>query len=285
LLSAAAQAAPGQRLVAIDLVAGLGDAALPAWQAAAEAPMLGPHARLALADLDDPDEDEPEPDVADRGWLAVEFALAALSADGPDEVFHVLREQGGLDAASGSGHPGEPALSAALAELIAAGGPPVPAYQLKITLTRVRPPVWRRFRLPATTTLGELHRVIQVAFDWDDDHLHVFTAEGRRYADPFFGLEECGDEFRVRLSRLASRPGAAMTYVYDLGDHWEHRIDTERILDTENPDMSAVCIAGQGDAPPEDWYPDCGRDATPFDLAAINQSLSDMGGPSANAVA
>jgi Plasmid pRiA4b ORF-3-like protein len=144
---------------------------------------------------------------------------------------------------------------------------------LKITLTRVRPPVWRRVRVPATATLDELHRVIQIAFDWDDDHLHVFTSDGRRYADPFFGLEETADEFRARLGKVASSVGATLTYVYDLGDHWEHRIVVERIIETDEAETSPICVGGQGDAPEEDWFPDCGRDATPFDLTAINQRL------------
>jgi hypothetical protein len=138
---------------------------------------LGPHARLVLADFeDDGDDDEPpEPDPADLRWLAVEYAAAALAADGPHEAFLVLRERDGLEAPVTSGHPDEAALRDGLAELIAAGGPQIPTYQLKITLTRVRPPVWRRVRVPATATLDELHRVIQIAFDWDDDHLHVFA--------------------------------------------------------------------------------------------------------------
>ena len=43
-----------------------------------------------------------------------------------------------------SGHPGAADLRDALTDLIAAGGPSVPLYQLKIALSRVRPPVWRR---------------------------------------------------------------------------------------------------------------------------------------------
>jgi len=276
LLDAAATAPSAQRIVAVDVVAGLGESALPAWQRATEVPTLAAHARLVLADFEDngDDDEPPEPDAADLRWLAVEYAMAALAVDGPHEAFLVLRERGGLDALGGSGHPDEPALRDGLAELIAAGGPPVSTYQLKITLTRVRPPVWRRVRLPATATLDELHRVIQIVFDWDDDHLHVFTVDGRRYADPFFGLEETADEFRARIGRLAPSAGAALTYVYDLGDEWEHRIVVERIIETDDPVTSAVCVGGQGDAPEEDWFPGCGRDATPFDLAAINQHLS-----------
>ncbi|MEV6846554.1 plasmid pRiA4b ORF-3 family protein [Actinoplanes sp. NPDC051411] len=218
LLNAAAAAPPAQRIAAVDVVAGLGEPALPAWQQAAEVPTLGPHARLVLADLEhDGDEEVPEPDAADLRWLGVEYAAAALAVDGPYEAFLVLHERGGLDQLGGTGHPDEAALRESLAELIASGGPPIPTYQLKITLTRVRPPVWRRVRVPATATLDELHRVVQIAFDWDDDHLHVFTADGRRYADPFFGLDETADEFRARLGKVAPSVGATLTYVYDLG--------------------------------------------------------------------
>jgi hypothetical protein len=275
LLEAAATALPAQRIAAVDVVAGLGESALPAWQQAAEIATLAPHARLVLADFQDDGDDEPlEPDAADRRWLAVEYAAAALAVDGPHEAFLVLREHAGLDALGTSGHPDEAALRDGLAELVAAGGPPIPTYQLKITLTRVRPPVWRRVRVPAAATLAELHRVIQVVFDWDDDHLHVFTVDGRRYADPFFGLEETADEFRARLGKLAPSVGSALMYVYDLGDQWEHRIVVERIIEPGEPETSAVCVGGQGDAPEEDWFPGCGRDAAPFDLASINQQLS-----------
>ena len=48
-------------------------------------------------------------------------------------------------------------------------------------------------------TLGDLHRAIQVLFDWDGDHLHAFTVAGLRYSDPLFDLEETADEEAVRL--------------------------------------------------------------------------------------
>ncbi|QOC93462.1 plasmid pRiA4b ORF-3 family protein [Micromonospora craniellae] len=276
LLEAAATAPPAQRIVAVDMVVGLGDAALPAWQKAAEVSTLASHAQLVLAEFDDDGDDDepPEPAAADLRWLAVEFAAAALAVDGPNEAYLVLRERDGLDAWSNSGHPDEPTLRDGLAELIAAGGPPIPTYQLKISLTRIRPPVWRRVRLPAAVTLDELHRLIQIVFDWDDDHLHVFTVAGRRYADPFFGLEGTADESRARLGKLAPSVGAELTYVYDLGDEWEHRIVVERIIEVDEPETSASCVGGQGDAPEEDWFPGCGRHATPFDLVAINQQLS-----------
>ena len=276
LLAAAAGAGPAERVVAVEVVAGLGEPAMPAWQRAIDDPMLAPHARILLGGLQNQGDDEaaPEPDAVDRRWLAVEYALAALATDGPEEAYHLLRDLDGLDPLAGNGHPGAATLRDALADLVRTGGPRVPLYQVKVTLTRVRPPVWRRIRLPATTTLDALHRIIQVAFDWDDDHLHVFTADGRRYADPFFDLDDCVDESRVRLGRLLPRCGGSMRYVYDLGDWWEHQITVERIIDTDAADETPTCVDGLGDAPVEDWFPDCGRDPTPFDLGEINRRLA-----------
>ena len=48
-------------------------------------------------------------------------------------------------------------------------------YQLKITLMGVRPQVWRRFQVPETTTLAQLHSVIQAVMGWEGYHLHQFS--------------------------------------------------------------------------------------------------------------
>jgi hypothetical protein len=70
--------------------------------------------------------------------------------------------------------------------------------QLKITLRYVRPACWRRVLVPASATLGDLHEVIQVAFAWDDDHLHAFTIGRRQYGDPYFDVEY--DEDKITLA-------------------------------------------------------------------------------------
>jgi len=40
--------------------------------------------------------------------------------------------------------------------------------------------VWLRVVLDPRTALAELHEIIQVASDWDDEHLHLSTVEGRQ---------------------------------------------------------------------------------------------------------
>jgi len=104
----------------------------------------------------------------------------------------------------------------------------------------IKPPIWRRLRLPAAATLAQLHQVIQAAFGWEDAHLHAFEVGGRRYSRPDFELwDEAADEGTVRLQDLAARPGARLRYTYDFGDSWEHDLLVESILPTASSTPSA----------------------------------------------
>ena len=51
---------------------------------------------------------------------------------------------------------------------------------LKIALKGVtKPPVWRRIRINADATFGDLHHAIQCAFGWYGFHLHEFIEIAR----------------------------------------------------------------------------------------------------------
>jgi hypothetical protein len=52
--------------------------------------------------------------------------------------------------------------------------------RLSVDLRGVEPTVRRRFEVPAEMTLADLHRVLQVTFQWDDGHLHSFRAGEKR---------------------------------------------------------------------------------------------------------
>lgn len=153
-------------------------------------------------------------------------------------------------------------------------------YQLEIALDRFGPPVWRRVLVFSDTSLGVPHEVIQVAFAWDDDHLHVVTAGGRGYADPFFELDGCADEHAVRLSSVLPRPDASIDYRYDLGDCWDHRITLEQTLDRDAARRYPSCVAGRGDAPVEDWIEETGEPPfVSFDQEDIDRRLARYGDP------
>jgi hypothetical protein len=113
------------------------------------------------------------------------------------------------------------------------------------------PPIWRRLMVPADVNLARLHDIIQVAFQWDDSHLHVFeTPYGRfGYADPDLGHRA---ESPVTLEQVAPRVKSRILYTYDFGDGWDHDIIVEKVLDRDSTLTIPLCIGGRRAAPPED---------------------------------
>ena len=149
---------------------------------------------------------------------------------------------------------------------------PDAVYQLAITLTRIRPPCWRRILVPSAATLGDLHEIIHIALEWNDDHLHLFTIGQRQLCDPDFDAD--GDENEVTLGE-AFRRSATLSYVYDLGDNWQHEITLETTRQRDPTTTYPSCTGGRGDSPVEDWIGD-GPDSTPFDQATINNRLGNL---------
>jgi hypothetical protein len=47
-------------------------------------------------------------------------------------------------------------------------------YQLRVVLCGVSPLVWRRLLVVSTTSIAELHEILQNAFGWSGEHLHRF---------------------------------------------------------------------------------------------------------------
>ena len=128
-----------------------------------------------------------------------------------------------------------------------------PIYQLKITLAGVRPPVWRRLRVPSSINLKNLHQILQVALGWTDSHLHAFEVAGQTYGTPHSEYPNATrNEARVRLNEVLLKEKDSMLYEYDFGDGWEHKVVLEKIIPS-TPDLSAPsCIAGARACPPED---------------------------------
>lgn len=126
-------------------------------------------------------------------------------------------------------------------------------YKLKISLRGISPQIWRRVLVPADLTLYGLHRVIQIAFGWEDYHLHAFKLHGRHYATMWTGerhRDAAGHE--IILSDLQLRMRQRILYEYDFGDLWEHEIRVEARLKREDGKVYPVCIAGARAGPPED---------------------------------
>lgn len=122
-----------------------------------------------------------------------------------------------------------------------------------MTLLDVSPPIWRELRVPSDLTLGSLHRVLQVAFDWEERHLHQWRIGERVFVSPqerSWG-ELLEDESEAVLVELAP-PGSAFHYDYDLGDGWEHLVEVVRVEPLPSASAPLEILDGYRSAPPED---------------------------------
>jgi hypothetical protein len=146
----------------------------------------------------------------------------------------------------------QPQHPAVHAEATTAWEPRPMVYTLKVTLMETDPPIWRRLRVAGRTTLARLDRIIQTAMGWTNSHLHSFTAGGVMYGDPTAEWEtKVRNERRARLAGIASEPGEAFIYEYDLGDSWRHQVLVEEVW-AEAGEESPACLAGERACPPED---------------------------------
>jgi hypothetical protein len=130
-------------------------------------------------------------------------------------------------------------------------------YQLKITLLESDPPIWRRFLVPSSFRLDQLHTIVQIVMGWQDAHLHEFRIGGRTFGRPDWEDSHAGaripdDERNVRLDDTFTKIGANAMYIYDFGDDWRHEVLLEGILPAQAGQAYPVCLRAEFLCPPED---------------------------------
>lgn len=105
--------------------------------------------------------------------------------------------------------------------------------RLKVTLRDVEPRVLRVLDVPADSTLGDLHDLLQIALGWLDLEPHrFFTGSG----------STIGPEADGHLTEL----GPAFRYRYNLRACWEHDV---AVLGPGGDQVG--CVYGEGVCPPE----------------------------------
>ena len=156
------------------------------------------------------------------------------------------------------------------------------AYQIKIKLIDSEPLIWRRVIVPAEITFKRLHDTIQFAMGWWDSHLYEFefpeeklritcddesfdewkyysakykTVKPTKKEDP---LGIIGRILELKLKKSQSTKidkylakYTTFEYIYDFGDHWQHQIQIERVIDDYLFGYPQV-LEGEGACPPED---------------------------------
>lgn len=147
-------------------------------------------------------------------------------------------------------------------------------YQFKIILEQVKPSIWRRIQVPENYSFWDLHVAIQDSMGWSDCHLHDFKLRkpGAPYNE-FIRLGIPENEFdsyefpdwKVKISSWFNSENKTVTYTYDFGDNWIHRVILEKILPRESGIKYPRCLDGRRTCPPED----CGGVGGYYDLLKI----------------
>ena len=168
------------------------------------------------------------------------------------------------------------------------------AYQLKVTLRGMKPPVWRRCFVPEDMTFQDLANVLIRVMGWNGSHLSAFEMPKSGLnimANPWSDDEEQFGERngkKVRLAELLPEE-KKFIFVYDMGDNWEHEVVVEKIRE-DYPSLQPVVLQFEGDCPPDDsggvwgymdllksgdedakeWLAEC---SVPYDMNEVNAEL------------
>lgn len=120
----------------------------------------------------------------------------------------------------------------------------------------------RRLLVPLGITFADLHKIIQVAFDWRGVHLHGFMLLDDR-GQPVLNLACKVDEIfdplddgqtvwdqDVRIDD-SMKKRQQIRYTYDYGDNWCHEITVLDVVSDYDKNYP-ICIMAEGNRPPED---------------------------------
>ena len=127
---------------------------------------------------------------------------------------------------------------------------------LRIDLIDSDPLIWRQVEVPTSITLAVLHRVVQAAMGWYDQHLWEIRQGNQRYGRPIPGDDWGGPPTlkadTVRLRDILKPGKTVLEYTYDFGDSWEHRLSFTDVRAGDPVLDYPRYIGGERAAPPED---------------------------------
>ena len=140
----------------------------------------------------------------------------------------------------------------------------------KVYVFRAKLRGWRGVRrtiaIPCDHTLDDLHRSLQAAFGWADDHLYAFWLGGKFWAEdeiayvhPLAPDSAEAEALRAgprrkgaerRLERLKLAEGQRIAYLFDFGAKWRVRLRLREMADHDGGPYPRV-LEPVGEAPPQ----------------------------------
>ena len=112
--------------------------------------------------------------------------------------------------------------------------------------------IWRKVAITGNYSFADLHTIIQIAFGWEDCHIHQFEV-GKliigNYDDEEMDLDDYADAFRfeddVNLELILLNC-KNFVYCYDFGDDWRVDIQVENMTTTQVEEFPVILEFGGG---------------------------------------
>ncbi|MBR1752629.1 MAG: hypothetical protein IJ740_17450, partial [Ruminococcus sp.] len=109
---------------------------------------------------------------------------------------------------------------------------PKKTYVISVSLMKG---CYRHIKIASNKTLDELSQAILSAFDFDNDHLHAFFMDNKRWShdDSYFLQPEYGerDTTEYKLAQVGLEKDKKFLYLFDFGDEWCFRCKVLRVID------------------------------------------------------
>src|SRR5688500_2309730 len=127
----------------------------------------------------------------------------------------------------------------------------IDAFRLRVSLVEIEPPIWRAVLVKGSITLHELHRTIQLLFQWYDYHLYRLEIRDRAFEAPDEGAEG-DDAARAHVDLLALRRRDSFRHAYDGGDDGRPLIEVTAVEESSVQGWLPCVLDGARRGPPED---------------------------------
>ncbi|MBQ6415298.1 MAG: plasmid pRiA4b ORF-3 family protein [Butyrivibrio sp.] len=131
------------------------------------------------------------------------------------------------------------------------------AYQLKVTIKKSKPPIWRRCIVPGEISFSQLTHILRKVIGWSGYHLSEYSFNGLKIKlvenaseDDWMWDYEVLDSSEYLIDDFFSA-AKSFSYVYDFGDWWDHEVKIEKIIE-DHENNYPIVTKYKGITPPED---------------------------------
>ena len=152
-----------------------------------------------------------------------------------------------------------------------------PSNKYILTMHLRNTDIWRKIAITGTYSFSDLHTIIQIAFGWEDCHIHQFEV-GKliigNYDDEEMDLDNYADAFKfeddVNLELILLN-NKKFVYCYDFGDDWRVDIQVESVLTTQLEEFPVILEFGGGMA-----KEDCGGAEALMQMRPRKTNISEL---------